>query len=560
MKKLYTSFILSLISIAAFAQDSTGPVINSITTDAPSYNAGDRITVTVNTNDPETGLFYVDASISSPTDRSIWLNEESVNGNEYVFTATISRFVESGTYTINVDAVNNAFATTTDNFTTINVINTGAVDTTGPQINSVSLLGNQTSYNAGETITFVVDATDNASGVDYFWFDFAGADLDYELESKNGNIFTYTATTSSFYPSTDFTINEVNAIDFAGNQTSDDLIPTLDFTVTNSGTVDTVAPMITSLSIVGATNGNISVLAGDEITFNATITDDVSGVDIATFLDFVDNNDEYLEWYVDDKLISQGGNNYQFTLTVPQYGTNGTFNFDYFSAQDVAGNETEIYTVSPNLSITVSGSTVDDQAPVVADFAINDNIVSFTATDDVSGFDYVLLDFINGNTFEEKSYLLVNGNIADLLERFEVTLQDLEDDGLEVLQLSASNNSYSITLDTQNWTDGTYSVTYADFNDIAGNYTEISTTETIVIGSTIGIFEQPALSSLELFPNPATNVVTINSSSNETIEVYSLGGSIVNVPTSGNTIDVSQLQIGVYIVKQGNTVTRLIKK
>lgn len=103
---------------------------------------------------------------------------------------------------------------------------------------------------------------------------------------------------------------------------------------------------------------------------------------------------------------------------------------------------------------------------------------------------------------------------------------------------------------------GTYTVTVTVTND-CGTETY---TQSITINSTAAIDEN-TIDGLQLYPNPATNLVTINVSSNETstVQVYNLSGALVATPSSFNsttTVDISQWEKGVYffhIANQGKT-------
>ena len=80
--------------------------------------------------------------------------------------------------------------------------------------------------------------------------------------------------------------------------------------------------------------------------------------------------------------------------------------------------------------------------------------------------------------------------------------------------------------------------------------------------------EDVVVNSVKLYPNPATNVLNIESTSMiEKVSVYNLLGQEVISQTPNSvlvTLDVASLQVGVYVVKtsiDGNiTSTRFIKE
>ena len=69
---------------------------------------------------------------------------------------------------------------------------------------------------------------------------------------------------------------------------------------------------------------------------------------------------------------------------------------------------------------------------------------------------------------------------------------------------------------------------------------------------------------VSIFPNPATNYIQVNSNDVNRIEVYSLAGQMVAANNDANTIDVSPLTAGTYIVRiytsQGVKAQKLMKR
>jgi PKD repeat protein len=107
-------------------------------------------------------------------------------------------------------------------------------------------------------------------------------------------------------------------------------------------------------------------------------------------------------------------------------------------------------------------------------------------------------------------------------------------------------------------TDGTFDVTVTVSND-CGTETY---TETITITDVTGIGEN-AIEGLEVYPNPATQNVTVKLPNNEaaTISVYSISGAQVQTEStfhSAASLDVSNWEKGVYFLQisnQGKTGT-----
>ena len=85
-----------------------------------------------------------------------------------------------------------------------------------------------------------------------------------------------------------------------------------------------------------------------------------------------------------------------------------------------------------------------------------------------------------------------------------------------------------------------------------------------VYSGTLGLGSKFETSKLTLYPNPATNQIFISGQDIERVDIYNLLGILVKtVDKNTQTIDVSNLPTGNYIVKMTNgegTVTKKIIK
>jgi glutathione peroxidase len=62
-----------------------------------------------------------------------------------------------------------------------------------------------------------------------------------------------------------------------------------------------------------------------------------------------------------------------------------------------------------------------------------------------------------------------------------------------------------------------------------------------------------------IYPNPASDVINIKNNS-QALSVYSiLGTELLRIPIGSETLDISNLQPGIYIIKSGNSISRFIK-
>jgi hypothetical protein len=93
--------------------------------------------------------------------------------------------------------------------------------------------------------------------------------------------------------------------------------------------------------------------------------------------------------------------------------------------------------------------------------------------------------------------------------------------------------------------------------------------EVIFSDKSSGLNESNAITStyLNIFPNPATDLLNIslsNGTSIETVNIYNVSGKLVNnTKLNGNQIDISQLNNGVYMVEvitaNGTFKTKFVK-
>ncbi len=73
-----------------------------------------------------------------------------------------------------------------------------------------------------------------------------------------------------------------------------------------------------------------------------------------------------------------------------------------------------------------------------------------------------------------------------------------------------------------------------------------------------GLFSSNSANGFEVFPNPSSDFIHVNSNSTEAIRVYNTAGKLM-LESSVTKINVSELADGVYIIAQGEKVTRFFK-
>lgn len=144
----------------------------------------------------------------------------------------------------------------------------------------------------------------------------------------------------------------------------------------------------------------------------------------------------------------------------------------------------------------------------------------------------------------------------------------------EKLTLATSNNAVNGNLAVNytnisniisglNWADGTNLwVKWVDTNDSGANGMYAIDNFIISVNQVLGV-KQNAIAGLNMYPNPVskgTLYITSNSSGAKSVSVYDLlGKQVLNSKTSNNSVNVSSLKSGSYIVKiieDGKTDTK----
>lgn len=152
-----------------------------------------------------------------------------------------------------------------------------------------------------------------------------------------------------------------------------------------------------------------------------------------------------------------------------------------------------------------------------------------------------------------------NVTALDLLEKLTTTTAAVATDG----NLSANQSNISSSITGLNWTNGTTLwIRWTDANDFGSD--GIYSIDNFVFNATTALsIKQNEISGLNMYPNPVSNgnlYISSDSNSAKSVEIYDiLGKQVLNAKVSNNTVNVSNLKGGAYIVKineEGKTATR----
>jgi hypothetical protein len=147
----------------------------------------------------------------------------------------------------------------------------------------------------------------------------------------------------------------------------------------------------------------------------------------------------------------------------------------------------------------------------------------------------------------------------DLKEKLTAATNNLAVNG----NLASNYSLLSNIITGLNWANGTNLwVKWTDANDAGSNGLYAIDNFIISVSETLGV-KQNAIAGLKMYPNPVSNgtlYITSNSNEAKSVAVYDvLGKQVLNSKTSNNTVNVSELKGGSYIVKiteEGKTDTR----
>ena len=223
------------------------------------------------------------------------------------------------------------------------------------------------------------------------------------------------------------------------------------------------------------------------------------------------------------------------------------------SGNDVDGGSSDN---SGSFTITLSQDTFDC-SDIGTTTPITVTVTDPTGNSDTCSADITVIDamgpsfncFPNTTVPCEGFYVL-----PDYVANGDVTVTDNCSTGMAISQTPAAGTQL---------TDGIYTVSFESTDD-EGNTSDCSFE--LTVEEILGIPNESLNAGLSIFPNPATNAITV-SSANESltsITIVDVAGKtlidVSNVNLESQTIDVSTLSQGIYFVNINNKITKRITK
>ncbi|WP_239524295.1 PGF-pre-PGF domain-containing protein [Halogeometricum borinquense] len=459
--------------------DTNAPTYSSTTLseagDDGTVDAGETVTVEADVADATTAIESVTADLS---DFGAGTSESLTNetgSSVYNATITVSEGgTTDGDYPVTVrvrDAAGNVNQTTVETLTlnTDPNITSFAVDNSSGQsvdlsFDSDETLGNITVSVSGSDSTTVTEAA----------FSTADGSAPYTYEA------TYNAPTDGTYT---FTLDE--AADGTGKDGASSESETV--------VVDTTGPNISPLSLTdGDADGNVT--DGDEITVEATVSDDTSGVQSVTAdLSAFDLGSSV-------SLTSSDGSTWNLTTAVGQSPTEGD-QLASVTATDDEGNTVSadtgtlsVDTSGPSLSsLTLrngSGgvSVVRDGDTVVVSATVTDTTGITAVTTDASAFGVgtETLSNVGGDTYETS--FTVNGTNAAGDGNYSLTVEATDDLGnansATTNELTQDVNPPTLSAGSLTGTDGDGVVADGETVTVELTVTDATTVETVTADAT----------------------------------------------------------------------------
>ena len=378
-----------------YSIDRIVPEVTSIVRgegEANPSNAG-SVTFVVTFSEEVTDLELSDfgLDVSGVTDASI----ESITGSGSVYSVTVATGVGDGTISIDfigqvVDHVGNH--SPDDDFTNGE---TFTIDKTSPEVLSISL-ADSTPTNATEvhfTVVFseiVIDVTAANFQADAFNL------TETAVTGVSGSGTTYTVTVSTGAGDGTLSLDFVSLVtDSAGNTSTES------FTDAAEYIIDRTAPVVSDISIVGASSTN-----ADSVTFTVIFSEAVTGLSIDDFeLDTTGN--------VSGATISElSGSGDSYTVTVSAISGDGTLSIDFIGTViDTASNDSQTSfteggtyeidnTIPTVVSINRTGNSPTNAGSVTFTVLFTEAVAGVSSSDfatDASGVTGATVTSVSGN-------------------------------------------------------------------------------------------------------------------------------------------------------------------
>ena len=342
-------------SVTATDPDTTPPIVDGITFEPSTVEAGNTATLIIDTYDETAGVGFIQIGIVNPKGGQLVLvfdslvNWTHIDGNRYSHSFTLNEFSLGGKWYVNsvyvTDAVGNslgkAYGSGSSPYT-FNVTATN-LDTTPPTLDDITF--EPSTVEAGKTFSVIVTAQDDNSGLGQLQVNIANAE-DGQLETISAPLTGWTALDNNQY-SREHTFNQyalggewhvssVHFTDVAGNAFTKSYVAD---TSPYKFTVTAINPDTTLPSISDITFDPTSANAGDTVSVIVQAEDDLSGIDYISVR--VSNPESSRVIPVSSNLVGWEAledNRYSRAFILDESAMSGTWFISYLYIRDNANN------------------------------------------------------------------------------------------------------------------------------------------------------------------------------------------------------------------------------
>jgi len=320
-----------------------------------------------------------------------WTPTETKSQEESWIGATFTA-TSDGDWYFHIATVDNA-----GNWTSTQHLGPFQIDTIPPELISFSFTPTSIDTTSGDaTVTCTATVEDDLSGIERVYICFRSPSDSQVKESDlihvEGNTYSITITIKQYCESGTWYVDLFHFLDASDNRhyyyTADLQSMGFNTDLEVTSTPDANYPELVSFSFTPMLIDTISGSA--TVTCTATITDDISGVDVATVRFHSPSESEYEV----ENFVHAGGNTYSATLTFDQYCESGTWYVLWVYTRDNFYNShmyntSDLQSMGFNTDLEVSDT--DITPPSVSSVAVSDTLLSdvdagetFTVTIDFS--------------------------------------------------------------------------------------------------------------------------------------------------------------------------------
>lgn len=355
MRPTFTFLLLFFTTIYICAQDTTPPVLDSVTFNPTSAVAGDTVTAIVEVYDEMSEIFSIliqiktQSGLSGVSINDILSNWNHIDGNRYSREFTILDHDIGGKWYVSYVAINDTVGNqlsrtyaADDSPYTFNVTSPNP-DTTPPVLNSITF--EPTSVNAGNTVIVIVDAEDDLSELNAIHLQILnpkGGQLTHlsggigGWAHIDGSRYSRSFTLAGFSLGGEWFVSHMSIFDNVGNYfsmdyTADDSPYKFDV---NATTPDTTQPTLTDITFEPST-----AQAGETVSIIVETQDDLSGI-FHIVVD-VSNPEGRQKISLSDPLslwTDDDNNRYRYDFTLDELALSGTWYVSLVQLRDNANN------------------------------------------------------------------------------------------------------------------------------------------------------------------------------------------------------------------------------